>query len=313
MKFEDFSLLKKKYYNLTEIKSNSNDQKSTPEEDPANLEHSDKIIQLKRKAEEIKALANLKRSENEYNKAKIEEDRIKKDKDQQLNPVKVVPPSELVKDKNLNIDETLAEKSSDIEPLELYETTLRFLREDDNSDSGQTKEEAEIAKIQAETEKIKSEANNTSEPLEDTNPDSNIPSENVPLIPGIPEQSNDELAGMGDATAKGTEPADPSNPISSMGGGITLKTSTSLGRIYTLRKLYYRLAGIDNILSNTTNKELAKLAEVASEVFSIFKMIIINLKSYKDNIDNIIVMYYEFIKEISGKLLDYYNIEELNN
>jgi hypothetical protein len=74
--------------------------------------------------------------------------------------------------------------------------------------------------------------------------------------------------------------------------------------------LYYRLATINNILANTTDKDLSKFGELVSEAFSIFKMIILNLKSYKDQIDDIIVLYYKFIKEISEQLLDYYTKEQ---
>lgn len=84
------------------------------------------------------------------------------------------------------------------------------------------------------------------------------------------------------------------------------KSLTDLGRIYELNKIYYRLLAISKILKNSSDSNLIMLREKVSEVLTIFKLVIDNLASYKDKIDDIIIMYYKFINKVLERVEKYY-------
>jgi len=113
---------------------------------------------------------------------------------------------------------------------------------------------------------------------------------------------------MGGDPAMGGFGGDPS-----MGGGIggfgeteEIKTPTELGRIYELNKIYYRMFTIHKILRNNPDKDLDELKKMTSEAFDIYRLILNNIKSYKDQVDNIILTYYEFIGRLILILKKYY-------
>jgi hypothetical protein len=94
-----------------------------------------------------------------------------------------------------------------------------------------------------------------------------------------------------------------------------IKSAKELGRIYELNKIYTRLYTIHKILSNTSDSKLQTLREMTSEAFEIFRLILNNIRSYVNIIDDIILKYYEFLGELV-KLLDIYfkaNSEKDNN
>ena len=95
-----------------------------------------------------------------------------------------------------------------------------------------------------------------------------------------------------------------------MGGGFgeaeEIKSSTELGRIYELNKIYYRLYVINKFLKNTSDERLQKIKKMVSEAFDIYRLILNNIKSYKDKLDDIILQYYEFISHLVLALEDYY-------
>mgnify|MGYP003646181136 CR=1 FL=1 len=96
-----------------------------------------------------------------------------------------------------------------------------------------------------------------------------------------------------------------------MGGGMGFgeeppKPPTDLGRTYELKKIYYRLATLSKILSNSPDKKLDKLSKLVGDAFNIFQLVANNPKSYISKVDDIIIHYYKFLSACVSKLEPYY-------
>jgi len=125
------------------------------------------------------------------------------------------------------------------------------------------------------------------------------------------EQMADQQLAQG-----GAEGMDPGMGAEGMGGmegeggfGMEeeeIKTSTELGRIYELNKIYYRLYVINKFLKNTSDEKLQKVKKMVGEAFDIYRLVLNNIKSYKEEIDDIILKYYKFISHLVLALEDYY-------
>ena len=63
---------------------------------------------------------------------------------------------------------------------------------------------------------------------------------------------------------------------------------------------------LNDILSNSVDEQLIKLSRISGEAFEIFKLLVANLKTYKGNIDDIIIYYYKFLKELTKIIEDHY-------
>ena len=75
--------------------------------------------------------------------------------------------------------------------------------------------------------------------------------------------------------------------------------------------MYYRLALLDKILSNSPDQELFEIARITSEAFQIYRIIIQNLKCYKEKIDEIIVDYYMLIRDIAHHLESHFKMRAM--
>ncbi len=85
-----------------------------------------------------------------------------------------------------------------------------------------------------------------------------------------------------------------------MGGGIPGEETLSpldIGRAYELKKIHKRLTSLESYLSTIADIELIKLRNVVLEALELFQIIISNFNSYKDTIDEVIVMFYQFTDE----------------
>jgi len=87
------------------------------------------------------------------------------------------------------------------------------------------------------------------------------------------------------------------------------KTAGELGRIYELKKIYARLTSIESYLSNESSETLSEIRTYVSQSIELFEIISSNFNSYKDKLDDIIVMYYKFIKETYNQVRDYFKKE----
>jgi hypothetical protein len=84
------------------------------------------------------------------------------------------------------------------------------------------------------------------------------------------------------------------------------KSPTELGRIYELKKVYSRMTAIEAYLGSESSEELLKVRSYVSQAIELFEIISANFNSYKDKLNEIIVIYYKFIKEVYDSIRDYY-------
>lgn len=135
---------------------------------------------------------------------------------------------------------------------------------------------------------------------------------------GMPMDPNaaggqDPLQGLGDKSA-------PPDPTGGMGGGIDPMTGmpapgvggvyTAIGRAYKLKDIFENLTKIKNYLRDTNNIELSKLYKDSDKAFEMYKLVINNLKTYKEKVDDLIIMYYELIKIMLDKIKNTLNETE---
>jgi len=183
-------------------------------------------------------------------------------------------------------------------------------------DVPQTEEEAKIANIQAKTREIQANIGEYSPPSSgDMDPsmteDSGMDGQNIDPMTGMPMQEPeppDPMKGFGDTT----DPQAQQNIMNGMGNidpmtgqpmeDTPSKTSSALGRLFMLKKIYTKLSVLDKILTNCPDPEINSLREEAKEAFEVFKLIINNLKSFKEKADEIIVDFYMFVRDVSEKL-----------
>ena len=84
------------------------------------------------------------------------------------------------------------------------------------------------------------------------------------------------------------------------------KSPHELGRIYELKKIYARLTSIEGYLSAEADPELSEIRRFVSQSIELFEIVASNIDSYKDNMDDIIISYYKFLKEVYFKIKGYY-------
>ena len=112
--------------------------------------------------------------------------------------------------------------------------------------------------------------------------------------------------------------------MAGMGGGINpmtgmpmevepSKTPTTIGRLYMLKKMYYKFELLDRILRNCSDAEITELAKITSDAFEIFRIIIQNLKVYKDKIDDILIDYYMLLKDLSEQTEQHFKQKNLES
>jgi len=85
------------------------------------------------------------------------------------------------------------------------------------------------------------------------------------------------------------------------------KTPTELGRIYELKKIYTRLTSIESYLGNESDQELLEIRNYVSQGIELFEIVSANFNSYKDRLNEIIVMYYKFILEVYSSVKNFYS------
>jgi len=163
-----------------------------------------------------------------------------------------------------------------------YKTHVNFPSENDELREA----DEEIKKVEKTEKDIK---------LPEPDPANNMPDAGQPSgdMSGIPggEMGADGMPGMGMPGEE--EPKDPQE----------------LGRVYEMKKIYARLISIESYLSTSSDVEILTLRKYVSQSIEMFKVLTANIDSYKENIDEIIVIFYKFLKVIY-KLLDKYYKEK---
>jgi len=87
-------------------------------------------------------------------------------------------------------------------------------------------------------------------------------------------------------------------------------TAEQVGRIFELKKIYSRLLSIEQYLSFTSDEFLLNLKEYISKAIELFETLIFNLDSFKNKLDDIIVLYYTFVQSVYQLLDKYYKKKE---
>lgn len=138
-----------------------------------------------------------------------------------------------------------------------------------------------------------------------------------PMDPNA-QQQNDPLKGLGDSTA----PQDPNammgmgmiDPMTGMPTGDPNeppKTFTAVGRAYKLKKIYEILDNISRLLHISSDPKLQELYKEVDTAFDLFRLVVNNLKIYKEKVDELIVLYYALLKDICIKIEDIYKQRKL--
>jgi hypothetical protein len=87
------------------------------------------------------------------------------------------------------------------------------------------------------------------------------------------------------------------------------KTAGELGRIYELKKIYARLTSLESYLADESSGELNEIRQYIAQAIELFEIVSANFSSYKDRLDEIIIMYYKFILEIYNSVKNFYKKE----
>jgi len=127
---------------------------------------------------------------------------------------------------------------------------------------------------------------------------------------------NQAVPGGGDMTDPGGYGGDMGGDLGAMGGlgGIPGMdqpeplTSTEIGRVYEMKKIYSRLTSVESFLTETEGSDtpLLYLRKYVSQAINLFEVVITNFTQFKDKIDPVIVTFYEFIDMVYETLRKYY-------
>jgi hypothetical protein len=146
-------------------------------------------------------------------------------------------------------------------------------------------------------------------------------------------QQNGQTQTDPNAEAGAAEVGDPNNPdpntvnpndpnagmtgnMAGMGGdqgnidpmtGMPEKSDKEIGRIYELKKIFSRLVSIESYLSVSSDENILLLRNYVVKAIELFKMLIDNVNSFQDKIDEIIIMFYQFLKRVYIILKKYYD------
>ena len=147
---------------------------------------------------------------------------------------------------------------------------------------------------------------------------------NTDMADDLPPEELTDKAGMtpgdeaGEMPPEGAEGMEGMPGEEGMGGmeGMGMeeetKSPSEIGRIYELKKIYTRLTTIESYLSDTSDTDLLRVRLLVSKSIELFEILSSNIPSYqppkapKETIDEIIVMYYKFLKQVYESVAKYY-------
>lgn len=128
-------------------------------------------------------------------------------------------------------------------------------------------------------------------------------------VPAEPSEPNISSTDMNAGDMGGVGGMDNMGDMSAMAGmeEEEEKTATELGRLYELKKIYARLTSIESYLGNESDQNLLQIRNCVSKSIELFEIVSSNFNSYKDKLDEIIVMYYKFLMEVYNSVKSFYN------
>jgi len=125
------------------------------------------------------------------------------------------------------------------------------------------------------------------------------------MIPNQMSAGDPNMMGQDPTMGMGGDMSGMSGMMPGTPGYEPIKTAKELGRIYELNKIYTRLYVIHKILSSVSDTKLQNIRDMTSEVFEIYRLVLNNIKSYMGIIDDVILLYYQYLNELI-RILDIY-------
>jgi len=124
--------------------------------------------------------------------------------------------------------------------------------------------------------------------------------------------------GVGDASGMGGDDMAGMGADAGIGGDMGMgmpgeeeeKSPSEIGRLYELKKIYSRLTSIEAYLGNESEQELLEIRNHVSQGIALFELVSSNFDSYKDKLNEIIVMYYKFLLEVYKSVKNFYAKEK---
>lgn len=84
-------------------------------------------------------------------------------------------------------------------------------------------------------------------------------------------------------------------------------TSNQIGRVYELKKIYSRLSSVESFLARTTDESILEIRKKVSQSIDLFELVISNFDQYKEQVDEIIITYYEFLDVVYDSIKTYFS------
>jgi len=199
----------------------------------------------------------------------------------------------------------------DVDAVDEPYTTNRPISSDNSNSQTKVKGKISVEDLRSMIEQaVAPQANEEEMSPEDPGPDApghtdaEAPPEEAPPEPGMdPSMGGDmqdpSMGGMG------TE-EDP----------LVSKTPSELGRIYELKKIYTRLTTIESYLSESSDPDLLRIRLLVSKSIELFEILSSNIPIYrppkapKERLDEIIIMYYKFLKQVYESVAKYYKAKQ---
>jgi len=89
-------------------------------------------------------------------------------------------------------------------------------------------------------------------------------------------------------------------------------TSSEIGKVYEMKKIYSRMCSLEAHLSSTTDVSLLTMRGMVSQAMELFETVVINFDQYKEQINEIIVTFYKFLDVTYEILRSYYKNDVKN-
>lgn len=92
-----------------------------------------------------------------------------------------------------------------------------------------------------------------------------------------------------------------------------IQTDEYIGKVYELKKIHSRLLSLSSFLEVASDPRLLKLRSFIGEALGLFRVVTSNLDSFKGRIDDVIIVFYKFLKYCYALVLSYYQQKEKEN
>jgi hypothetical protein len=250
------------------------------------------------KATQIRNSTQIKRAILDTQKLKDEieeykENKAKKNIDTEVypNPLKEVDVDKFKKSLQ-NVKES-EEDLEDDENLENKESEVTVA-----GSEPQTKEQANIALLQAKTREIQSKIGEYGD----------VSAAETQMDPTLDPNMDPNSMSMG---GMGQEPEDPNDPLRGLGstpdmftGMPVSRAPTLYGRMLLLKKILKRLLFLKEILEISSDPKCMIILKYVKDALEMLYVTLDNLKDFKENIDDLIIDYYTFTKECCNQILE---------